>query len=306
MSEENKKPIVVVGSLNMDLVVRTPRHPKVGETLIGSGFGTYPGGKGANQAVAAARLGAPVRMIGRVGADAFGDALLATVARDSVDTRYIKKDSESPSGVALIAVDDAGANTIIVASGANMRLTAEDVSAAEAAFEGAGVLLLQLESPLPAIERAIELAHKHHVQVILNPAPARTLEAKLLQSVDYLIPNETESQLLVGAESVGAAVTRLKELGIPNLIVTLGGDGLRVESHAISQHIPAYRVKAVDTVAAGDAFVGGFAVALSEGLSIMDAATFGNAAAAIAVTRPGAQPSLPNRAELEAFFTNNK
>lgn len=306
MSEENKKPIVVVGSLNMDLVVRTPRHPKVGETLIGSGFGTYPGGKGANQAVAAARLGAPVRMIGRVGADAFGDALLATVARDSVDTRYIKKDSELPSGVALIAVDDAGANTIIVASGANMRLTAEDVSAAEAAFEGAGVLLLQLESPLPAIERAIELAHKHHVQVILNPAPARTLEAKLLQSVDYLIPNETESQLLVGAESVGAAVTRLKELGIPNLIVTLGGDGLRVESHAISQHIPAYRVKAVDTVAAGDAFVGGFAVALSEGLSIMDAATFGNAAAAIAVTRPGAQPSLPNRAELEAFFTNNK
>ena len=213
MSEENKKPIVVVGSLNMDLVVRTPRHPKVGETLIGSGFGTYPGGKGANQAVAAARLGAPVRMIGRVGADAFGDALLATVARDGVDTRYIKKDSELPSGVALIAVDDAGANTIIVASGANMRLTAEDVSAAEAAFEGAGVLLLQLESPLPAIERAIELAHKHHVQVILNPAPARTLEAKLLQSVDYLIPNETESQLLVGAKSVGAAVTRLKRAG---------------------------------------------------------------------------------------------
>jgi ribokinase len=306
MSEEHKKPIVVVGSLNMDLVVRTPRHPKVGETLIGSGFGTYPGGKGANQAVAAARLGAPVRMIGRVGADAFGDALLATVARDGVDTRYIKKDSESPSGVALIAVDDAGANTIIVASGANMRLTAEDVSAAEAAFEGAGALLLQLESPLPAIERAIELAHKHRVQVILNPAPARTLEAKLLQSVDYLIPNETESQLLVEAESVGAAVTRLKELGIPNLIVTLGGDGLLVESHAISQHIPAYRVKAVDTVAAGDAFVGGFAVALSEGLSIMDAATFGNAAAAIAVTRPGAQPSLPNRAELEAFLKNNK
>lgn len=306
MSEENKKPIVVVGSLNMDLVVRTPRHPKVGETLIGSGFGTYPGGKGANQAVAAARLGAPVRMIGRVGADAFGEALLATVARDGVDTSYIKKDSESPSGVALIAVDDAGANTIIVASGANMLLTAGDVSDAEAAFEDAGVLMLQLESPLPAIERAIELAHKHHIQVILNPAPARALEPVLLRNVDFLIPNETESQLLVGAESVTAAIARFKELGIPNLIVTLGGDGLRVESGKISQHIPAFQVKAVDTVAAGDAFVGGFAVALSEGFTILDAATFGNAAAAIAVTRPGAQPSLPNRLELEAFLKDSK
>ena len=170
-----RKHIVVVGSLNMDLVVRTPRHPQIGETIIGSAFQTFPGGKGANQAVAAARLGGSVRMIGRVGADAFGEALLGTAARDGVDTSWISRDAEAPTGVALITVDDGGQNTIVVASGANMRLTPEYVFAAEAAFEDAAILLMQLESPLPAIARAIELAHLHGAQVVLNPSPAQPL-----------------------------------------------------------------------------------------------------------------------------------
>ena len=295
--------IVVVGSLNMDLVVRAPRHPHVGETIIGSDFGTYPGGKGANQAVAAARMGGAVKMVGRVGQDDFGQALLRNVSDNGVDTTFILRDPHSATGVALITVDDAGQNTIVVASGANARLTPEDVARAKSVFEGASVLVLQLETPLLAISRAIEIAQHHGLTVVLNPAPAQKLDAGLLASVDYLIPNQTELALLAGVQPLEEAVAVLQGWGVPNLIVTLGEQGVLIAQGERQAHLPAHAVEVVDTTAAGDAFVGAFAVALTQGLSTQESAAWGNAAGALAVTRPGAQPSLPNRAELDEFLT---
>lgn len=298
--------IIVVGSLNMDLVVRAPRHPQVGETILGNDFRMIPGGKGANQAVAAARLGAQVKMVGRVGADAFGEVLVERLRQDRVDTRFIKKDSEKPSGVALIVVSEAGDNSIVVASGANGQLSMADVTEAEEVFEGASVLLLQLESPLPAVKRAIELARLHNVQVVLNPAPAQEVDTRFLTSVDYLIPNEAELARLAGVNDTPAAIGCLRDLGIGHLIVTLGGEGaFIVEGHRVA-YLPAFQVDVVDTTAAGDAFIGAFGVALSEGLSTRQAATWGNVAGALAATRIGAQPSLPARMEFENFLTTVK
>jgi len=188
--------IVVVGSLNMDLVVRVPRHPKLGETLLGGSFGTFPGGKGANQAVTSARLGGTVGMVGRVGADTFGDTLIRTLAQDSVDTTNVVWDHEAPTGVALITVDAAGQNAIVVAAGANARLCPEDIDTASAVFVGAAVVLLQLEVPLPSVAHAVELARRYDAQIVLNPAPAQPLDPALLAQVDYLIPNETELAVL--------------------------------------------------------------------------------------------------------------
>jgi ribokinase len=296
--------ILVVGSINMDLVVRVPRHPQIGETILGGSFATFPGGKGANQAVAAARLGAEVKMIGRVGKDAFGEALLETVARDGVDTSFLFRDPDAASGVALITVDEAGRNTIVVAAGANARLTADDVVSAEAAFRGASVLVMQLEIPLPVVEKSIRLARKHDLKIILNPAPAQSLPDGLLSSVDYLIPNQNELALLAGNEnSLDSSVQALQMRGATCLIVTLGEQGVLVARGSERRHIPAYKVTAVDTVAAGDAFVGAFAVAIAEGYSLLEAAEWGNAAGAVAVTRPGAQPSLPHRDELLAMLS---
>jgi len=289
----------------MDLVVRAPRHPQLGETILGGDFQTFPGGKGANQAAAAARLGAVVKMIGRVGRDAFGDSLLSTMKRDNVDTTYIRRDGRLPSGVASITVDAAGQNTIVVVSGANGELTAGDVAAGEAAFVGAAVLLLQLECPLAAVERAIELAKKHGAQVVLNPAPAQMLDSSLLESVDYLVPNQTELALLTGIDDLTAtrrAASHLLAHGVRRVIVTLGEEGALVLDGVADIHLPAHKVTVVDTTAAGDAFVGALAVALMEGRSTREAAAWGNAAGALTVTRPGAQPSLPTRAELEKFL----
>jgi len=294
--------IVVVGSLNMDLVVRAPRHPQPGETILGGDFRTFPGGKGANQAVAAARLGAAVQMIGRVGADAFGAALLQTLAQDGVDTRHVPRDQEAPTGVALITLNAAGQNTIVVAPGANARLTPQDVVAAEAAFASAAVLLLQLECPLPAVAQAIELAKQHGAQVVLNPAPAQPLDAALLAKVDYLLPNQSELALLTGLDDIRPAVSRLQAIGVRRIVVTLGEEGVLVAEDASEIHLPAHGVTVVDTTAAGDAFAGAFAVALLEGHSTCQAAAWGNAAGALAVTRAGAQPSLPRRGELEKFL----
>jgi len=294
--------IVVVGSLNMDLVVRAPRHPQMGETILGGEFFTFPGGKGANQAVAAARLGGVVKMIGRVGEDAFGHSLLKTLAQDGVDTLYIRRDSKAATGVALITVDAGGRNTIVVAPGANARVTPEDVTIAEEAFVGASVLLLQLECPLPAVACAIGLAQRHGVQIILNPAPAQPLDVGLLAGVDYLIPNRTELELLTGIDSIRSAVSRLLAWGVRRVVLTLGEEGALAVEPGREVQLPAYRVTAVDTTAAGDAFVGAFAVALTEGHATYEAAAWGNAAGALAVMRPGAQPSLPTRTELEGFL----
>lgn len=302
--------IIVVGSLNMDLVVRSPRHPLPGETLLGGDFRTFPGGKGANQAVAAARVGGIVSMVGRVGSDDFGAALLQNLATNGVNATHVRRDAEAATGVALITVGADGQNTIVVAPGANGRLVPGDVAAAQELFGDGDVLLLQLEIPLPAVNRAIEEAHRRDTRVVLNPAPAQPLDAALLKQVDVLVPNQSELGLLTGMavesiEDITAAAQALRAQGVKNIIVTLGGEGVVVVDEMNVSQLPPYKVEVVDTTAAGDAFVGAFAVALGRGSGLVEAARWGNAAGALAVTKAGAQPSLPSRAELEQLLARN-
>jgi len=299
--------ITVVGSVNMDLIVRTPRIPSPGETIIGSGFHTAPGGKGANQAVAAARLGAQVSMVGRVGKDEFAATLLENLTLTNVNTQFVIQDPEAPTGVALIEVDDSGENSIVVASGANMRVSSLDVDAAQEVISGADLLLLQLGIPLKTILQAAVIAKRKNVTVILNPAPARKLTSELLNLVDILIPNETETALLtglpVGSQSeIRAAASSLLTSGVKTVILTLGENGALLTQGGKSEFFPAFQVKPVDTTAAGDAFVGGFAVALAEGKPMTEAIRWGNAAGALATTRLGAQPSLPMRQDVELIL----
>ena len=299
--------VTVVGSLNMDLVVRSSRIPQPGETIIGGEFRTVPGGKGANQAVAAARMGAEVSMVGRLGQDAFAQPLLENLSAAGIDHTFVMQDSGAATGVALIVVDDAGENSIVVASGANMRLSPADVDAAASSITTADVLLLQLENPLETVSRAAELARQHGVRVILNPAPARPLPEKLLSLVDVLIPNETEAALLTGLpvsakEEAAVAAAAIQGLGVGSVILTLGERGAFLAQGEATQSIVAFEVTPVDTTAAGDAFVGGFAVALAEGRSMAEAVRWGNAAGALATTKLGAQPSLPTRAAVEALL----
>ncbi len=299
--------IVVVGSLNMDLVVRSPRHPSPGETLLGSDFRTFPGGKGANQAVAAARVGGIVSMVGRVGQDDFGTALLQNLAANGVDAVQVKRDAEAATGVALITVAANGQNTIVVAPGANGLLAPSDVTAAKDLFTDGDVLLLQLEIPLAAVARAVEVARTRGTRVVLNPAPAQSLDSALLKHVDVIVPNQSELGLLTGMavesmEDVTAAAHALRATGVKNVIVTLGSEGVLVIDEMNTSLLPPHQVDVVDTTAAGDAFVGAFAVALGRGGTLVEAARWGNAAGALAVTKAGAQPSLPSRAELEQLL----
>jgi ribokinase len=294
--------ILVVGSLNMDLVATVPRHPEIGETLLGSKFATIPGGKGANQAIAAARMGAAVTMVGCLGQDGFGEQLRQNLRQEGVEARYVVSLPTETTGIALIAVDQAGRNSIIVVAGANYALVPEALIAAEAAFSNADVLILQLESPLETARAAIRMARQHGLKVVLNPAPAQRLEPELLQSVDYLIPNEREAIQIVEAESLDAGIARIMEAGVRNLIVTLGDRGVRVVSRDGCWALPAHQVEALDTVAAGDTFVGAFAAGLVNGRRMENAIRLANAAAAISVTRLGAQPSLPYHAEVDRFL----
>jgi ribokinase len=299
--------IAVVGSLNMDLVVRAPHMPIPGETVIGSDFRTIPGGKGANQAVAAARLGAEVTMIGRVGDDDFGRAQLRNLGELGIDTTHVIVDPEVATGIALITLDASGQNSIVLAPGANMRLTKEDINAARGAIVQSDVLVLQLESPLEVVAYAIDIAHAEGVKVVLNPAPARPLPNETLARLDYLIPNESETALLTGIKvadinSAEEAAERLLEEGVGTVILTLGARGAFLASAEESVHVPGYNVEVVDTTAAGDAFVGGLAVALAQGQNLAEAVRYANVAGALAVTRLGAQPSLPTRQEVEEFM----
>jgi ribokinase len=297
--------VAVVGSANMDLVVRSARFPRAGETILGHGFETIPGGKGANQAVAARRLGAAVDLIGRVGADPFGRTLRRNLSREGIGTERLLPDPTQPTGVAVITVDDHGENTIIVVAGANARLTPADIAAAETLIEGADLLLMQLEIPLDAVEAAAQVAGVHGVPVILNAAPARPLPAALLARVNYLVINEVEAGELAGdpAGSPEQAARALLERGARAVVVTLGAAGaLLIARAGVCVAAPAFPVVAVDTTAAGDAFVGAFAVALASGLAPDQAVRWGNAAGALAVTRAGAQPSLPTGEEVEAFL----
>jgi ribokinase len=291
----------------MDLVARAPHIPQPGETIIGRDFHTLPGGKGANQAVAAARLGATVAMVGRVGGDAFARLLLDNLAAAGVDHTSVTQDSGAATGVALIVVDAAGQNSIVVASGANMRLSPADVETAETAIASADVLLLQLETPLETVTRAAQIAHAHGVTVILNPAPARPLPPALLSLVDVLVPNESETALLTGLPidsraRVEAAAGALRESGVGAVILTLGERGALLAQAGGTQVFPAFMVTAVDTTAAGDAFMGGLAVALAEGQSLAESIRWGNAAGALAATQLGAQPSLPTRRAVEKLL----
>ncbi|OYD07109.1 ribokinase [Paludifilum halophilum] len=303
MSQRGK--VTVVGSLNMDLVVKAERAPQKGETVMGEEVHFIPGGKGANQAVAAASLGAKTSMIGSVGDDPFGESLLSSLQERGVDTGTVKTVTEASTGIASILLSQ-GDNRITVVSGANSHTLPSDVEQHRQVITGADGVLLQLEVPLPAIQQAVELAKKAGKTVILNPAPARDLPQDLLEQVDYLTPNRSELELLSGIspekEGLDRAMGRLLDRGVGHVVTTLGEDGAAYLSPGEETvRVPGHSVKAVDTTGAGDAFNAGLAVALAEGGSLEEAVRFAGKTAALAVTRLGAQSGMPNREEVESF-----
>lgn len=303
----NKKSIIVVGSSNTDMIIKLARIPRPGETILGGDFVTAAGGKGANQAVGAARAGGQVTFIARVGQDMLGKQAVAGFIKHGIYVDYVFRDPSAPSGVALIFVAKDGENSIAVAGGANAKLSPADVKKAKAAFAGASVLVMQLETPLETVQAAADLAAKAGVCVILNPAPAQPLPDKLLNRVSILTPNETEAELLTGIAvtddaSAALAAAKLRARGVQTVIITLGARGAHVATASGEQLVPGFKVKAVDTTAAGDVFNGALAVAMAEGKPLELAVRFANAAAAISVTRLGAQPSAPTRREIERYL----
>lgn len=297
--------IVVVGSSNTDMVVKLPRLPEKGESIIGGEFFMPAGGKGANQAAAAARLGASVTFVARLGSDMFGDKALAGFKAEGIDTRFVARDAEAPSGVALIIVDGKGDNILAVAPGANGRLSVADVDRAAGAIAEADAVVLQLEIPLDAVEHALALARKHKVRTILNPAPARVLLPELLALVDVLTPNEHEATLLSGAtgQSIEQAAQGLLRMDVGTVVVTLGAEGAMIVAPGTTvQRVPGFKVDAVDTTAAGDAFTAALACALARGEAMPPAVRYANAVGALTVTKMGAQPSLPTAAGVAAFL----
>ncbi|NLJ86818.1 MAG: ribokinase [Firmicutes bacterium] len=300
--------IVVVGSINMDLVARTDRMPRGGETLLGSDFRMVPGGKGANQAVAVARAGGKIKMVGRVGNDVFGDHLIANFHENGIDTELVGRTPEAGTGVAIILVDADGENSIVVVPGANNCVSLKDVEAARTVLESASIVLLQLEIPLETVAAVIGIARGAGVPVILDPGPARPLGRELLTQVDIITPNEHEAQILAGKEihSIDDArrlAAEFVDWGIKHVLLKLGGQGVVMATGEAIEHIPAHKVRVEDTTAAGDSFAGGLAVALAEGYPLRQAVHFANAVGALAVTRLGAQSAIPKRAEVEQFLS---
>jgi len=299
--------IIVFGSINMDLVATVPRLPVAGETLLGRDFFQMPGGKGANQAVALAQLGIPTQMVGRVGADSFGIELVKNLKASGVQTDHVFVDETVGSGVAIITVDDAGDNQIIVIPGANGHVNQEDVERLLPLLPRATTLLLQFEIPISTVVASAKAAQQAGVTVILDPAPAQIVPTELYPLVDIMTPNEVEAGQLVGfpvfgEESAKKAATVLLQRGVKCAIVKLGGKGAFCATAEETFFVPAFPVQTVDTVAAGDAFNGGLAAALFEGLSLHQAVVWGAAAGALATTKPGAQPSLPDRVTFDAFL----
>jgi ribokinase len=297
MSEE---PVVlVVGSVNMDLVVRAAAMPAPGETVLGEGFVTSPGGKGANQAVAAARLGGRCRMIGRVGADEFGNTLLAGLRREGIDCRHVAVTADAPSGVAMIIVDAQGENAIVVAGGANRLLTPDDIFSRAEAFTDAAVVVVQLELPLPTVRAAVDVARRNRCRVILDPAPAPEQMPEALYQVDIITPNVSEAEQLTGKKAIEERVDKhigsdLIERGAQAAVLKLGSRGcLVVTADRHFWRVPAYKVAVEDTTAAGDAFTAALAVAVARGMHLHEAARFANAAGALACTQLGAQSAMP-------------
>jgi ribokinase len=299
--------VAVVGSLNLDLVFSAPRRPQAGETVVGSAFGMFVGGKGSNQAVAAARAGAHVELVGRLGADSFGRDLAAALEADGVGLRHVLRDHANGTGVAGIIVEADGTNSIVVVPRANGALAVRDVQRARGAIGSAAVLLLQLETPLEPSIAAARIARQAGAMVVLNPAPARPLPAELLALVDVLVPNEPETETLTGLEVktlAGAerAARALLDRGVGAVVLTLGERGALVVDTAGAEAVPSFPVRVVDTTAAGDAFCGALAVALAEGRPLRAAARFACAAGALACTVLGAGPSLPRRDEIERLL----
>lgn len=304
---KDKPRIVVIGSSNMDLAVKAARIPAVGETILGGDFMMTPGGKGANQAVAAAKLGAEVYLVAKLGEDVFGEQSLKNFIKEGISTEYITRSRKTPSGVALITVDQAGDNVIVVAPGANNELSAGDVEDARSPIASAGALVAQLEVPLETVEFAARLAKSCGVTFVLDPAPAQKLSAEFLTMVDVLTPNETEAQILTAIEvtdedSARTAARSLLESGAGAVILTMGAKGYLLATGHEAEFVQAIAVDAVDATAAGDAFTGSLAVGLARGDTLADAAYFANHVAALSVTRMGAQSSMPSVEEVEDFI----
>lgn len=304
-----KKKVVVVGSINFDLTIKTRRLPRPGETVIGGTFTRGPGGKGANQAIAAVRAGADVSFIARVGADAYGHDAVKHLSAERIGTRYIIRDDNFPTGVAFILVDDEGENSIVVASGANARLCPPDIENVKEEIVSSDVLLVQLEAPVEAVQQAIQIAGKSDSLVIVNPAPAQHLNSSWFHDVDVITPNKIEAEMLTGMritddESLAAVAGQILDFRIPVVIITLGQRGVFLATKNGMRLLPAYRVKVIDSTGAGDVFSGSLAAFLAEGMSVEEAVQRAIASASISVTRMGAQMSAPLRMEIEDFISS--
>ena len=298
------KKITVVGSSNTDMVIKSTNLPSAGETILGGDFLMNPGGKGANQAVAAARLGGDTTFITKTGNDIFGKQAVDLFKKEGINTEFIAIDPKKPSGVALIMVDDHGENCISVALGANGTLNAQDIDKAEKQIKSSELVLMQLEIPLPTVEYVTKLANDAGVKVVLNPAPAQKLSVELLSSLYLLTPNESEAEILTGIKvkdesSASKAAEIIKSKGVKNVIITMGAAGAFVSTDSEELMIPAPRAEVVDTTAAGDTFNGALVVALAEKKNFMDAVIFANKAASISVTKLGAQASVPFRKDIQ-------
>jgi len=303
----DKAKIVVVGSSNTDMIIKLKKIPRPGETLLGGEFSIAAGGKGANQAVAAARVGGDVSFIACVGEDMFGKEAIECFVNDGINVDYVNKIEQSPSGVAMIFVDEKGENSIAVASGANAQLSPTHIHQAKDTIVSAEILVMQLETPIETVSAAAQFASDNGVKVILNPAPACPLEDEILKNISILTPNEIEAEFLTGIKvknekSANDAALSLLNRGIQTVIITLGVQGVFVATSDIQKIVPSFNVESVDTTAAGDVFNGALAVSLAENRLLSDSVRFANAAAALSVTKLGAQPSAPKRNEVEKLL----
>lgn len=300
--------IAVIGSINTDMVIRSSQIPMSGQTLMGHSFMTTGGGKGANQAVAAVRLGGEVSLIAKIGTDTFGKMSLENFKKEGIHTEHVYTDKNAPSGVAFIVVDDKGENSIVVAPGANAGLNEKDIRNAEDVIAKADIILLQLEIPMTTVAEAISLAKKHNRMVMLNPAPAAPIPEEILRSVDIIVPNQSETKMLTGitVNDIAAAQQAcdvLHSKGVSTVIITMGEQGAYHSSENFKGLVGGFNAgKTVDTVAAGDTFCGGLAIAVAEGKTLQQGVQFANAAAALSVTKAGAQASIPSRTEVESLL----